>query len=113
MEFEHHAQLCSYYSGANYGGPARPAVIAASVVLPEADFFQGWYGGVNLLNDVRHHSEGCTKVGMRTKCTYQSPVERRRRCVENSLGLRLANSTVCFSHFPVRGMVELNMTNVD
>jgi len=49
QDFEHHAQLCSLYSCANYVAPAGPAVIAASVVLPEADCLQGWYGGVNLL----------------------------------------------------------------
>ena len=29
------------------------------------------------LKDICHHSEECTKVGMRKKCTYQSPLEGR------------------------------------
>ena len=39
------------------------------------------FGSVNLLNDVCHHSEEYTKVGMRKKCTYQSPLEGKHRCV--------------------------------
>ena len=70
QEFEHHAQLCSKYSCPIYGGTAGPAVVAASAVLPEADCLQGWYGSVNLLNDVCHHSEECTKVRMRQKCSF-------------------------------------------
>jgi len=31
-------------------------VISTSAVLPEADCLQGWYGSVNLLNDICHHS---------------------------------------------------------
>ena len=70
---------------ANYGGPVGPAVVAASAVFPEADCLQGWYGSVNLLNDVCHHSEECTKVGMRKKCTYQRPLEGKHRCVAKQL----------------------------
>jgi len=83
-----------------------PAVIAASVVLLEADCLQGWHGDVNLLNDVCHNSEECMKVGMRKKFTYQAHWNEDADVLQKSFGLRLANSTVCFSHFPVRGILR-------
>ena len=54
-------------------------MIAASVVLPEADCLQGLYGGVNLLNDVCHHSEECTKVGMRKSVLSPGRSEHEQR----------------------------------
>ena len=79
-------------------------MVAASAVLLEADCLQGWYGSVNLLNDVCHHSEECTKVGMRKKCTYQSPLEGRHRCVVLDSDLPFPRSA--FLTFPFEAYLD-------
>lgn len=37
-------------------------MIAASIVLAEADILQAWYDGLELLNDVCHYCENCAAV---------------------------------------------------
>ena len=76
-------------------------MIAASAGLPEADCRQGWYGCVNLLNDVCHHSEECTKVGMRKKVYLPEATGRKTpMCCKIALDSDLPTPRSAFLTFP-------------
>ena len=82
-------------------------MVAASAVLPEPDCLQGWYGSVNLLNDVCHHSEECTKVGMRKKVYLPEPTGGKTpMCCEIALDSDLPFPQSAFLTFPFEAYLD-------
>ena len=82
-------------------------MVAASAVLPEADCLQGWYGSVNLLNDVCDHSEECTKVGMRKKVYLPEPTGgKTQMCCKIALDSDLPFPRSAFLTFPFEAYLD-------
>ena len=83
-----------------------PPVIAASVVLPGWLVFRAGMMVLICLMTSAITAKNARKWVSEKRVLTRAHWDEDIDVLQNSFGLRLANSTVCFSHFPVRDILK-------
>ena len=82
-------------------------MVAASAVLSEADCLQGWYGSVNLVNDVCHHLRGMHESGYEKKVYLPEPTGGKTpMCCKIGLDSDLPFPRSAFLTFPFEAYLD-------